>query len=175
MTLINTWYSLSLDEYLASHESLEAHTIEARLHSGQLLFISAQNCCFNELFRLFVAVPQLEEVDYGDVVSLHAIVRLETMALESIKFGRVSHACPSTSISNCVVEVFWVDLELGLNAKQDRIVHNVDAGKEVWVSSNWLDQSIDVSSRHVDLWHVLLVHDEVLIFQGWRVTSSTLD
>ena len=59
-----------------------------------------------------------------------------------------------------------VDLDLALYAHQDRIVHNVAAGQELRVLFDCFIDPIDVLRAHVDLLHVMLVRDKVLVFQS---------
>jgi hypothetical protein len=74
-----------------------------------------------------------------------------------------------------MLEVLGIHLHFRLNPDQNRVVHYLASSQEVRVFSDDCINVIDVPPRHVDLLDVVLVSDEVLIFQSRRMCRAAFD
>lgn len=68
-----------------------------------------------------------------------------------------------------------VDLHLGLDAEEDRVVHDLQVAQKVGVFANRAVHRLVVLLREVDLLHVVLVRQKVLVLQRGRALQAPLD
>ena len=95
---------------MAVHELLESLLVETRLDSRELLLIRPQDGSLGELLRALVAVPELQEVDDGDVVGLQAVGAREPVALKALELGRRAGAGLIAAQAH-TAELLGVDLD----------------------------------------------------------------
>ena len=106
-----------LDEHLSLHEGAEPCLISFRFNSWKQLFICSQEFCLCELLGFFITVPELEEINDGQMVSLDFIGRGKSVSLESFQLGCRAHWTSPTSIDYSMFMHLGCDLELGFYTK----------------------------------------------------------
>ena len=68
-----------------------------------------------------------------------------------------------------------VDLDLGLDAEEDGVVHDLQVAQKVGVLANRAVHRLVVLLGEVDLLHVVLVRQKVLVLQRRRALQAPLD
>ena len=109
------------------------------------------------------------------MVGLHAVRRHEPMSLESQQLRGWTHANFATGIDNSVFVMLSIDLQLGFDAEQERVIHDVHAGQEVGILSNSHVYFMNIVSWHIYLLYMMLVRHKVLVFKSGSMRGAIFD
>ena len=111
---------------MAPHEAAESLLIHLWLDRRQLRLRSLQKLGFHKVFRLLIAVPKLQEIDYRKVKGLSAIRTFEYVPFKSFKLTfrhlrpKALFAARARFLKTEVIR----DMEPILDPKKHRVIHD---------------------------------------------------
>ena len=103
------------------------------------------------------------------------IRRSEPMSFEAFKLRCFSHWPRMASRTGGELPDFCIDNNFWLNSEQNRVVHDVLGGQKLGVSLDCLIDASDVKLWHLNLLHMVLIHDKVLVLQSRCVLCESFD
>ena len=109
------------------------------------------------------------------MVSLHAVWRGESMALEAEQIIGSAERDPGAGINDRVLLLLGIDLELRLDTEENGVVHDAEDGQKLGIFPNCYVYRLYVLRRHVNLLNMVLIADEVLVLQSGCVVGAPLD